>query len=95
MTNVVLAYQLLLTPSTYFSIFRSKSPILASERKLFESQVFLFSDMLLITFEKDGKYIVKDFKEHNPAILLHTITQIHAEITCALFLLRTLLGSCV
>jgi hypothetical protein len=35
--------------------------------------------MLLLTFERDGKYLVKDLKEVNPAIQLHTISNIQAD----------------
>ncbi len=46
-----------------------------------ETYLFLLSDMLLITYEREGKYVVKDSKEHLAAIPLHTISNIHAEIT--------------
>eukprot|EP00042_Codosiga_hollandica_P048981 m.559834 g.559834 ORF g.559834 m.559834 type:complete len:642 (+) comp57781_c0_seq3:539-2464(+) len=61
--------------------FIGRPSLTSSDKKVTEAHVFLFTDMLLITFEREGKYLVKDFKEHNPAIYLHTITDIHAEIT--------------
>ena len=58
---------------------------------LTEIYVILLSDMMLITTERDGKYVIRPGKEPTPVILLDAIHDVKAEMKSASERIRTTL----
>ena len=49
--------------------------------KMVDVYVILLSDMLLITMERDDKYVLRGIKEPPPVVMLDTLTDVKAEVT--------------
>ena len=55
----------------------------AQEQKTEDVFVILVSDKLLLCLQRDdGRLIVRDRKDLNPIVFLHSITDVRGEIAC-------------
>eukprot|EP00729_Bicosta_minor_P019003 gene19004-11968_t len=61
------------------------------KKTLTEQYVILLSDMLLITTERDGKYVIQPGKKPTPVVLIDAITDVKAEMKSATERIRTTL----
>eukprot|EP00050_Salpingoeca_kvevrii_P001491 m.171079 g.171079 ORF g.171079 m.171079 type:complete len:691 (+) comp10383_c0_seq9:145-2217(+) len=62
-------------------LLKHQAVAVAAERKAVDYYLILLSDQLLLTIPRDQRYVIREARELQPVIPLHTISDIRSEIT--------------